>query len=84
MESSLLFASEGCLVVVADINLEAAQKTVEKIHQLAPHTCPTPIAVRCDVGKEEDVKAVVERAVSAGGRLDVMFNKCVISDSRGS
>jgi NAD(P)-dependent dehydrogenase (short-subunit alcohol dehydrogenase family) len=79
MESSLLFASEGCLVIVADIDGKAAERTVEKIKQQScPDKCPAPIAVQCDVGKEEDVKALVEKAVDAGKRLDVIFNKSVV------
>ncbi|KAI9624828.1 hypothetical protein H4Q26_016602 [Puccinia striiformis f. sp. tritici PST-130] len=78
MESSLLFASEGCLVIVADIDAKAAERTVEKIKQSFSEKCPTPIAVQCDVGKEEDVKALVEKAVQVGKRLDVIFNNAGI------
>ncbi|KAG0144134.1 hypothetical protein CROQUDRAFT_643366 [Cronartium quercuum f. sp. fusiforme G11] len=78
MESSILFASEGCLVIVADINLEAAEKTVEKIKKLYPDLPKTPLAFKCDVGKEQDIKKVVEIAISKGGRLDIMFNNAGI------
>lgn len=76
METSILFASEGCFVFVADINLEAAEKTVAKIKTL--NSSSEAIAIKCDVGKEEDVKKIVETAVSKGGRLDIMFNNAGI------
>lgn len=78
METSLLFASEGCLVVVADIDLAAAERTVSKIKDSYPNHSPPPISVRCDVGNEEDIKALVQRALQAGNRLDVMFNNAGI------
>jgi len=75
LESSLLFASEGANVVLADINLSAAESVAkqitEKYHQGA-------IAVKCDVSKESEVKELVERAVKEFGRLDVMFNNAGI------
>ncbi|CAH7685050.1 glucose 1-dehydrogenase [Phakopsora pachyrhizi] len=78
MESSLLFSSEGCLVIVADINLEAAEKTVSRIIESYKGRCPTPIAIRCDVGVEEDVKKLIEKTLEIGKRLDVMFNNAGI------
>ncbi|MBW0490292.1 hypothetical protein O181_030007 [Austropuccinia psidii MF-1] len=77
-ETSLLFASEGCLVLVADLNLEAANQTVAKIKELYREKCPTPISVQCDVGRESDVQKLVETAVKVGHRLDVMFNNAGI------
>lgn len=74
MESSLLFASEGCLVLVADIDESAANRTVDKITKLYPNKSPPAIAVRCDVGNELDIKQLVDRAIQVGNRLDVMFN----------
>ncbi|EFP82648.1 hypothetical protein PGT21_013174 [Puccinia graminis f. sp. tritici] len=79
MESSLLFASEGCLVIVADIDGQAAERTVEKIKASSfADKCPPPVAVQCDVGREEDVSALVNKAVSVGKRLDVIFNNAGI------
>ncbi|KAI9597933.1 hypothetical protein BDF19DRAFT_420244 [Syncephalis fuscata] len=76
-QSSVLFATEGARVVCADINLEAAQKTVARIAQevgSADHA----IAVLADVGKEADIKALVNTAVEKFGKLDVMFNNAGI------
>ncbi|KNZ63004.1 glucose 1-dehydrogenase [Puccinia sorghi] len=74
--------TKGCLVIVADIDGKAAERTVEKIiSQSCPDKCPTPIAVQCDVGNEDQVKALVDKAVQAGKRLDVILNKSVLPNS---
>ncbi|KZV69211.1 short-chain dehydrogenase [Peniophora sp. CONT] len=76
MEASILFASEGASVLLVDINLEAAEKTAKLILSKFPNV--KAIATKADVGKEEDIKAAVDKAVSEFGRLDVMFNNAGI------
>lgn len=76
LESSLLFAREGARVVVADLNLEAAERAVKLIQQESPNA--QAIAVKTDVGNEEQVKALVDTAVKTYGRLDIMFNNAGI------
>lgn len=70
-QTALVFASEGAHVVCADINLEAAQRTVDLIAQDSANK--KAIAVKADVGKEDQIKALVGEAVSTFGRLDVML-----------
>lgn len=70
LESSLLFASEGAHVLLVDINVQAAQKGAELIGKRYPNV--RAIAIKGDVSKEEDVKAVVDKAGEEFGRLDVM------------
>uniref|UniRef100_A0A1D1XN96 3-oxoacyl-[acyl-carrier-protein] reductase FabG n=1 Tax=Anthurium amnicola TaxID=1678845 RepID=A0A1D1XN96_9ARAE len=79
-EASVLFAREGADVVVADINLKAAEATVERIKEkIGPiHVRKHAIAMKCDVSKEEDVKKVVEDTLKEFGKLDVMFNNAGI------
>ncbi|KAL1714822.1 hypothetical protein EV715DRAFT_256953 [Schizophyllum commune] len=72
LESAVLFATEGAAVVLADVNLDAAQKGADLITQKIPGA--RAIAVRTDVSKEADIKAVVDRAVKEWGRLDVMVS----------
>ncbi|KAI5894245.1 NAD(P)-binding protein [Schizophyllum commune H4-8] len=76
LESAVLFATEGAAVVLADVNVDAAQKGADLITQKIPGA--RAIAVKTDVSKEEDIKAVVDRAVKEWGRLDVMFNNAGI------
>ncbi|TRM68425.1 hypothetical protein BD626DRAFT_481705 [Schizophyllum amplum] len=76
LESATLFAREGAAVLLADINLDAAQKAADAIAKKYPNA--RALAVKADVGKEADVKAMVDRAVQEWGRLDVMFNNAGI------
>ena len=57
------FIAEGAKCVVADIQEEAGKK-------LAAAQGANAIFVRCDVGKEADVEALVAAAVSHFGRID--------------
>ncbi|TKA57720.1 hypothetical protein B0A53_00869 [Rhodotorula sp. CCFEE 5036] len=77
LESALVFAGEGAHVVVADINVEAANRAVEII-KTQVQDAPKAIAVKCDVSKEDDIKNLVATAVETFGRLDVMFNNAGI------
>ena len=65
-----MFAQEGAAVVVADINEEAAQRTVAEIrdHGGEAHF------VRCDVTKESEVEALIKNGVEALGGLTSLFN----------
>lgn len=76
LETSLQFASEGAHVLLADINEPAVTKAVTYINSHYPN-CGAE-GVKCDVSKEEDVQAMVEKAVWTWGRLDVMFNNAGI------
>jgi NAD(P)-dependent dehydrogenase (short-subunit alcohol dehydrogenase family) len=68
--TALKFAAEGAAgVVVADLN-EAALKTVaDQVGGLA---------VRCDVGREDDIKRLVAEAEKRYGRVDVFFSNAGI------
>ncbi|RIA90800.1 hypothetical protein C1645_768916 [Glomus cerebriforme] len=79
-EASVLFAREGADVVVADVDLRAAEATVERIKEkIGPiHVRKHAIAMKCDVSKEDDVKKVVEDTLKEFGKLDVMFNNAGI------
>ena len=61
------FAAEGAKVVVADLNLAGAERVAGEIGAGA-------VAAGGDVSKGPDVHAVVERAVSAFGGLDIVVN----------
>jgi sorbitol-6-phosphate 2-dehydrogenase len=72
---SLRLAREGCRVVVADIREDALRATVEKI---AGETSREALGVATDVTREADVAALVDRAVAAFGRLDIMVSNAGI------
>ena len=68
-------AREGAHVVVADLNLEAAQQVAEAIRgspECNSGGSPGAIAVQADVTDEAQVEALVQRAVDEFGRLDIM------------
>lgn len=72
-----LLAQEGACVVVGDINKEEGEKTVSEIEGKGGKAQFFTL----DVSKEEDWKAVVEAALAAFGRLDVVVNNAGIAYS---
>ena len=67
-----LFAAEGASVVIADVNDAAGE-------ELAATLGNSTVYSRCDVSDAEQVQAVVDRAVSHFGGIDIMFNNAGIS-----
>ena len=74
LETSLLFATEGSSLILADINLEAAERTASLIENKFEGKIKA-FAVKCDVSKEDQIEAIVKRAVDEFGRLDVMVSR---------
>lgn len=70
-----LFVSEGASVVVADVNAEQGE-------QLAAALGETAVFKATDVSKGDQVKALVDFAVSQFGGLDIMFNNAGISGTQ--
>jgi NAD(P)-dependent dehydrogenase (short-subunit alcohol dehydrogenase family) len=73
--SAILFAREGAKVLVADAVLDRAQATVDLIAKEGG----TASALRVDVSKAADCKAMVSAAVERYGRLDILDNNVGIS-----
>ena len=61
-------ASEGARLVLADIDLEAAEAAVDQLDRAGA------IAVRCDITDRASVEAAIGQASQAFGRLDVLVN----------
>lgn len=61
---------EGCKVVVADLNMEAAQKVADSLTDA--------IAVKVDVSNEEQVEAMVDAAIKKYGKLDLLVSNAAI------
>lgn len=72
--SALLFAQEGAAVVVADINESAAKQSVAEIEAKGGRA----VAVQGDVSDPGDARRMVERAIDAFGRIDILFNNAGI------
>ena len=71
----LRLAREGAHVVVADLNLEGAERVAA---QIAAQTGRRALAVKVDVTDEAQVAAMVARAVGEFGRLDVLVSNAGI------
>jgi NAD(P)-dependent dehydrogenase (short-subunit alcohol dehydrogenase family) len=65
------FVAEGARVVIADLQAEPGEALAAELGSPARF-------IRTDVTSESDVAAAVDLAVSAFGRLDVMFNNAGI------
>jgi len=70
------FAAEGARVVVADIDLAAATRVADAIGKSAK-------AVRADVSRADDTKAMVAAATGGWGRLDILVNNAGVSHRNG-
>lgn len=70
--SAILFASEGGRVVVADIDLDSAQKTVAEIKDRA-------WAAKVDVTDEAETSSLAKTVIEREGRIDVLFNNAGIA-----
>ena len=68
--TALAFAREGANVAVADIAEIGNRETARVIEEHGGQA----LAVKCDVTQAEDVKAALDRTISAFGRLDAAFN----------
>lgn len=61
---------EGCKIVVADINIDVAQKVADKLTDA--------VAVKVDVSNEEQVEAMINVAVEKYGKLDLLVSNAAI------
>ncbi len=68
-------AREGAHVVVADLNMEGAERVAAEI--MAQTDCRA-IAVQVDVTEEPQVATMVDRAVQEFGRLDILVSNAGI------
>jgi 3-oxoacyl-[acyl-carrier protein] reductase len=68
------FGGAGANVVVADINEEGAQKVAASL--------PSAVAVRTDVTKEDDLRAMIATAETSFGGLDVLVNNAGLPHRR--
>jgi NAD(P)-dependent dehydrogenase (short-subunit alcohol dehydrogenase family) len=73
-ESALIFAREGAVVVVADVNDQGGEKTVAEITANGGKAA----FVHADVSRAADAEAMVRFAEETFGRLDVIFNNAGI------
>jgi NAD(P)-dependent dehydrogenase (short-subunit alcohol dehydrogenase family) len=68
--TAIRFAGEGAAVVVADLNEEGGASTVRHCKENGGRA----VFQKADVAAEADIAALIARAVSEFGRLNVTFN----------
>ncbi|HLL50459.1 MAG TPA: SDR family NAD(P)-dependent oxidoreductase [Thermomicrobiales bacterium] len=68
--AALAFAREGGSVVIGDINETDGAETARQILDTGGYAT----AVRCDVREPQDVEALIARAVTDFGGVDVLYN----------
>ncbi|MCU1530935.1 MAG: short-chain dehydrogenase [Arthrobacter sp.] len=71
------FAADGACVVIADLNLENAQKVAEELGG-----GDVAIGVQADVTDEAQIAAAIQEAVLAFGGLDLVVNNAGLSISK--
>ena len=70
------FAEEGAKVVVADLNVKGAERVARDIGKAA-------VAARIDVSQRAEVDRMVQTAMDAFGRIDVMVNNAGYTHRNG-
>ena len=68
--TAVLFARNGAHVICVDVNLEAAQETVDIIRSEGG----AAMAFDCDVTNSQAVRDVVEQVIGQHGRIDILHN----------
>ena len=61
---------EGCKIIVADINMDAAEKVAARLKNA--------VAVKVDVTDEQQVEAMIRTAVDRFGKLDLLVSNAAI------
>ncbi|MGE3144149.1 MAG: SDR family NAD(P)-dependent oxidoreductase [Pseudorhodoplanes sp.] len=77
--AAVAFAREGAKVMCADINLAAAEETAGIVRSEGGEAA----AVRVDVTRDADVRAMVEACRKAYGRIDILDNNVGIAEVGG-
>lgn len=78
--AALAFADAGATVVVADIDVEGGNKTIDAIERAGGHS----VFFQADVSQASDVEALVNKTVDEYGRLDCSFNNAGIEGAVGT
>jgi len=71
---ALLFASEGAIVVVADIDIPAGENTVQEILDRNRQGNTKASFIYTDVSRETSVAQMVDKVVETYGGIDILVN----------
>lgn len=68
-------ADAGSDIIIADVNMEAAEKTAGELSRFGTKVT----AIRCDVTNPGDAEHLAETAIGTFGRIDVLINNAGIA-----
>lgn len=68
-------ASEGARIIISDIMIDAAEKTVQEFKDKGYEA----FAIKADVSNSDDVKALIKKTVAKYQTLDIMVNNAGIT-----
>ena len=71
---ALGMADEGANLVIADINLEAAEQTAQEIQGKGRKA----LALKVDVASQADTQKMVEKTIDHFGKIDILVNNAAI------
>ena len=72
---ALRLAKDGCRVVAADIDSQAASRVKEEIGEMGAEA----LSVKVDVTKDEQVNEMVERTLKECGKIDILVNNAGVN-----
>lgn len=78
--SALAFAKAGANVAICDVNTDEGSSVARSINENGGHA----IFLKCDVSKDEEVKAAIEETARKFGGLDYAFNNAGIEGESNS
>ncbi|XP_048240062.1 3-oxoacyl-[acyl-carrier-protein] reductase FabG-like [Haliotis rufescens] len=76
--TAILFSQLGARVIITGRNEENLKKTAEQCSQDSKYK---PVLLIGDLSKEEDTQRIVDEAIAAAGRLDILVNSAGILES---
>lgn len=83
LASSVLFAREGACVVIADLNEKGGADAARQASDAGRAAGARCVFQRTDVSQEADVAALMARAISEFGHLNIVFNNAGIGGAVG-
>ena len=69
--TSLKFAEQGAKVIIADLNIDAAKETAEKINE---QKGTARAYAQVDVTDKDSIKNTVDKTMEEFGKIDVLIN----------
>lgn len=73
----LALAREGARVVIADIDLDAAQSVADLVNGDGGQA----MAIQVDIGEESSIAAMIETTISTYGSLDILHNNAALTSA---